>query len=183
MNTIIKNTQYTKQTFTPIVSKDSLRPALSGVYVDTIEQKLIVTDGHKLVQFPFIPEDGATVSNIVQPDTFPNKKTNFNCITISETSANSETPAGYFSLSTIDEKYPDYKSVIPNKSHKEAVQCIGVDLKLFADLYQSLKTIRGKSVPVKLTFNGESRAIEFETTNTEAEETIKGLIMPMRLDK
>jgi DNA polymerase III sliding clamp (beta) subunit (PCNA family) len=183
MNTIIKDTQYTKQTFTPLVSKDSFRPALSGVYVDTIEQKLIATDGHKLVQFPFIPEDGSAVSNIVQPETFPIKKTNFNCITISETSAIRETPERSVTLNTISETYPDYKSVIPNKSHKEAVECIGVDLKLFADLYQSLKTVTGKHVHVKLTFNGENRAIEFETTNTEAEETIKGLIMPMRLDK
>ena len=175
--TVIKNTQYTKQTFKPLISNDSLRPALNGVYIDTLNRCMVATDGHKLVKFPFNGE--GNISNVVEIDTFPVKKTNFNCITISETSAIRETPERSIKLNTISEKYPAYQSVEP-KGDPVPIDSIKIDLKLFHELYQSLKTVTGKNAHIELTFTGKESAIKFKTYTTEPEDTISGLIMPVR---
>jgi hypothetical protein len=175
--TVIKDTQYTKQTFKPLISNDSFRPALKGVYIDTLNKCMVAADGYKLVKFPFKGE--GNISNVVEIDTFPTKKTAFSTIRVMEKDSELETPERSIKLNTISEKYPAYESVEP-KGGPVPIESIKIDLKLFHELYQSLKTVTGKNAHVELTFTGKSSAIKFKTHTTEPEDTISGFIMPMR---
>lgn len=164
-----------------LVSKNDLQPAMQGVYVDTEAAEVVATDGHKLVLFPLILDEQPEqhIKEVVPLECFPAKITNFSYMKFSDTASGTEvetqTDGTTVKRGTIFETFPNYKSVFPKE--RTPIERIKVDLRLFAELYASLKPITGKSVPVVLEFHGENRAIKFRNHI----ENIHGIIMPMTM--
>jgi DNA polymerase III sliding clamp (beta) subunit (PCNA family) len=164
-----------------LVSRDDLRPAMNGVYIDTEACEIVATDGHKLVVFPLILDEQPKqpIKEIVPVECFPAKISKFSYMKFSETASGSnveaDTDGTTVKRGTIFETFPNYKIVFPKE--RTPIERIKVDLRLFADLYASLKPITGKSVPVVLEFHGQNRGIKFRNHA----ENIHGLIMPMTM--
>jgi hypothetical protein len=157
------------------VSKDAVRPAMEGVYIDN--NQLIATDGQVLLIYPCYESE----YNIVIPvSCFPKKKGNYTIVeledkklTVIEYSHNGVAQETRIEK-VISETYPKYKNVMPLPEQKQALETIGVNpmfLAKFSALHEQAKDETG----LQLTFHGVTSAI----TITHAE--FSGLIMPTRL--
>ena len=162
------------------VSSDELRPAMMGVLfqIKKSEIKAAATDGHRLVRL----SNSAITSGQVERDVIvPAKALNLVLKSISDTDTNvafNETHA-MFSLGDtilmsrmIDEKYPNYESVIPLDNEKKLVvnnaQLLSSVKRI--SLYASLTTHQ-----VRLSLRKGSLAISAEDIDfgSEAKETLE----------
>ena len=112
----IKNTVYT-------CSKDELKPMLNGVLLDIQDEQItaVSTDGHRLVKF-IIPQNNKTNCTVLVPQKFLNIIASG---TINTKKTKLEVHNEYILIKTekqklssrlINEKFPDYKKVIPENS-------------------------------------------------------------------
>lgn len=129
---IIQNTHYA-------VSKDDLKPALCGVYIDIKETELtaVSTDGHRLVKYKKTLKTTNPEGSLIIPVKFLNLlKNNINSeseITINVSKNHIDIKGKNKTLITriIKEQFPDFNSVIPDNQEtkaeinaEELIQCL-----------------------------------------------------------
>jgi DNA polymerase-3 subunit beta len=108
------------------VSTDALRPAMMGAYLDSQEEVLVATDGHRLSKVP-CPELGQLEEPVIISgdgiDLMQRVVDGEATLSIGEDGAwaivEGEQSAVYTRL--IDETFPNYDSVIPSDNEKELV--------------------------------------------------------------
>ena len=168
-------TTLTKKQIGSACSKDPLKPALTGAYYQPEENRLTTCDGAILVNYP-VQSDKNESTAVLPVDIFPTiKEAKHSTYVINgkaERSCNGSTQTAKF----IQEKYPDYKSVIPKDA--PAFE-IGLDLMKLKQLCDALPMSEIKNKAVKFSFIAPLKAALFETTAHK--EKITGLIMPIRL--
>ena len=116
---IIDNTLYA-------VSHDDIKPALQGVLLNLVENKLVAvaTDGAKLVKMVYKESGTSTFKgNVILPIKFlsvlKNHLDDKNIkLLIGENHAMVKTSAAEISTRLINQQYPDYNSVIPQNNDK-----------------------------------------------------------------
>jgi hypothetical protein len=184
MKKTIFNTEYTQTNFKNLISKDSYRDNLHGVYVNAEDKELIVTNSFSLVQFPLKEIDG-DINRIISLDSFPTKLSKNEVSTVTLTESETITDIGYQrnTCKLVADKFPDYKAITPSVDMNQPISGIKIDIKLIADIYTSLKPLFGANIPTYFTFNGIDKAISFETDTDINGMTVKGLIMPMLYDR
>ena len=120
LNEIIKSTSF-------VISQDDLKPALTGLYLKIEKKKLttVATDGHRLVRY--VVSDYVTkefTGEVIIPRKFlnllsallvNNDKTQ---LWVSANHATATSNGVKILTRIIDERYPDYESVIPKDNEK-----------------------------------------------------------------
>lgn len=110
------------------VSSDMLRPALTGVLFEIGKDKItsVATDGHRLAKITLSNSSGSSIQpGIIIPKKFLNLIVNAlgdsedNNFVISDNHVMLTIGGTTFYTRIIDEKYPDYDSVIPKENDKE----------------------------------------------------------------
>ena len=137
----IKNTIYA-------CSKDELKPTLNGVLFDVQHNNIttVATDGHRLVKFidnqknkeackVLIPQK---FLNIISTGTINTKKAN---LEIYQNYAMIEANNHKLSTRLIQEKFPDYENVIPNKQE----QTTTVDTQKFLNIIKRVSLMSNKT--------------------------------------
>ena len=118
---IINNTLYA-------VSKDDLKPALCGIYLNINEKKItaVATDGHRLVKMQKETEENNPKSSIIVPGKFftilknnikPSSVVNIN---LSENHISIDQNNQTTITRIIKESFPDFNSVIPENLKQQA---------------------------------------------------------------
>jgi DNA polymerase-3 subunit beta len=112
------------------VSKDELKPALTGVYFNFKPDSItsVATDGHRLVQYVVKDyEAEGFVGSVIVPRKFLNLMNNLLAssesleLSMSENHLTAIVGDDYVYTRVIDERYPDYESVIPTDNDKNLV--------------------------------------------------------------
>jgi len=107
------------------VSRDEMKPALTGVFLRVNESKLtaVATDGHRLVQY--IVKDykaGEFIGDIIIPRKFLGLFNTFTADAIEILASDNHLIASFGDdtvyTRVIDERFPDYESVIPTDNDK-----------------------------------------------------------------
>lgn len=110
------------------VSKDDLKPSLTGVYfkIDTELITTVATDGHRLAKFVCKNETKSNFTGeVIVPKKFLNTVEPYLgsgediSLLIGESVFSAKTSAGSIYTRIIEEKFPDYESVIPKDNEKE----------------------------------------------------------------
>jgi len=178
----LKINRITKTIIRALTSPDELKPALQGVLIDPDKKRAVVTNGHALIMYPLQIEDGEEVSRAVVPvDIFaPNIKQSESAEYCINGAAVRQDSAGTQEAALINEKYPDYESVI--KPDGQAYT-ITLDFSLLAKVAKAIPGGANDQKPVRLHITGPTTAVKFETTDKYKGDEIKGLIMPIRDDQ
>ena len=152
------------------------RPAMQGVFVDN--NNLIATDGHVLLVYPCETE----YSGIVIPvSCFPKKKDNSTTVELEEDGKLTVIESSHTGVwqetriaKVINERYPNYKAVMPQEGTEEEVKTIGIN-PLFLAKFSALHEHKKDDAGLQLTFHGLKQAI------TIKHDEFTGLLMPTRL--
>ena len=152
------------------------RPAMQGVFVDN--NNLIATDGHVLLVYPCETE----YSGIVIPvSCFPKKKGNYTIVELEEdgkltvTEYDSKKQQEETRIAKVmNERYPNYKAVMPQEGTELEVKMIGIN-PLFLAKFSALHEHKNDDAGLQLTFHGLTHAI------TIKHDEFTGLLMPTRL--
>ena len=152
------------------------RPAMQGVFVDN--NNLIATDGHVLLVYPCETE----YSGIVIPvSCFPKKKGNYTIVELEEDGKLNVIESSHNGVwqetrieKGINERYPDYKAVMPQEGMELEVKMIGIN-PLFLAKFSALHEHKNDNTGLQLTFHGRTQAI------TIKHDEFTGLLMPTRL--
>ena len=104
----------TKQNAAALASKDAIKPSLQGCLIDPDNKKAVITNGHALIMYPLKMEKGEEASRAVVPvDIFaPNIKQSESAEYCINGAAVRQDNAGTQEAALINERYPDYESVI-----------------------------------------------------------------------
>lgn len=153
------------------------RPAMQGVFVDN--NNLIATDGHVLLVYPCV-ESG--YKDIVIPvSCFPKKKDNSTTVELEEDGKLTVIESSHTGVwqetriaKVINERYPNYKTVMPQEGTEEEVKTIGIN-PLFLAKFSALHEHKNDDAGLQLTFHGLTHAI------TIKHDEFTGLLMPIRL--
>jgi len=112
------------------ISRDELKPALTGVFFQFNHDSLttVSTDGHRLVLYTINNFDsGGFTGDVVLPKKFLNLSQNLLSqsdtveIQIAKTHITASFDSDIVHSRIIDERYPDYKSVIPKNNDKTLI--------------------------------------------------------------
>jgi DNA polymerase-3 subunit beta len=105
----------------PFLSKDELKPSLMGVYVKQIENsaEFCATDGHRLRLAESVANEGGNFDGVINIDWLKilSKKEQKQPLNVSagESHLKVEFDDVIILSSLINERYPDYKSILPDK--------------------------------------------------------------------
>lgn len=128
-----------------VAAKNDVRYYLNGVHVDTDHNKLVATDGHRLITVPIDPvPDDLRTAILSRPQVLP--KASDESVTI-ETDGSRVTYT-YLSKNgskvthhgdTIDGNYPDYKRVLPEPDEALTMTLARFNPLLVSDVCKELK--------------------------------------------
>lgn len=162
----------TQKQIIAFTSTDESRPAMQGVFVDN--NNLIATDGYVLLVYPCETD----YSGIVIPvSCFPKKKGNYTIVELEEDGKVSEfnkasIPNEIRIVKVINERYPNYKAVMPQEGMEEEVETISIN-PIFLAKFSALHEHKN-GAGLQLTFHGSTKAI------TIKHDEFTGLLMPTR---
>lgn len=168
------------------VSNDSLRPVMTGAYIDSENSVLVTTDSHVLTIYPIFISSTNRVSKIVNIDLFDFKKHKIKVdkknINLIKYKLDEDEAKVIFkdeiihSTNYIEGKFPNYDAVIPKYEPSE-LDNINLSLKVLERIsksippYFSLKRCNFK-------FYGYLKTVKFEVKQDDL--SIKGILMTMR---
>ena len=199
MKIIFKNiTNVTHIHLNNAVGNDVYRPAMTGVFVDLRNKKLVCTDAHVLIMYPiemhyeenymndtntdFTKED----CKIVPTELFNKNKYMGNwknylfpfTYHLDEDYARVYAgPEEVFKCRYIKADYPDYEKVVLSPKDKKPLDEIGLNIGIISRLAKAVP--RGTKV-FKFVFHAQNRAVNLLEQN-EYENVIEALIMPAML--
>lgn len=151
------------------VSKDSLRPAMMGVYLDSSHDRIVATDGHMLsfVEVPLEGPDAILPSAGAELIARYGTEEEDHELVIGEEAARFEAGGTVLYTKLIDETYPDYESVLP-----------GTDKRLEVPRKELLGAVRRAGIytpsmthQIRLTPMEDTLTIEAEDYETRSEAT------------
>lgn len=160
------------------VSRDALRPAMMGVYVQVgpSGSRFVSTDGHRLVRYSLKDIESSTEQRFIIPE----KALALVAKTAGDRDCDVSMESGYVAFRMgptvimarlIDETYPNYEAVIPSQNDKTATLLREPFLAALkrVSLYSSSTTNQ-----VRLSFSGGGVAISAEDVEraSEAKETL-----------
>ena len=179
-------TEVTSTQLANIVSNDSLRPTMTGVFIDSEFSVIAGTNSHLLMTYPIEIISDEKISKIVPIEFFNIKKYAGKItpkdIQFLEYSLEEDYAKVYYREKLIflcsyiaeDSKYPNYRAVIPTGGKTEIGE-IGVSLKFLKNISDSLPgTFSQKSGT--LSFYGQNRAIKLVFNSDDLQ--IVGILMP-----
>ena len=173
--------------FADLSSNDEGTPALCGVLLNADKSELCATDGHVLGVCKVDTDDNDCTAIL------PSKSLQYKSGTANKPkdvtfevngavkrkeSLGEETATYEYNL--IEERFPDYESVLPWKSTDPSVFKIRLDLKLLHRIAAAIPTV-DKSV--EMTFYGETRAVDVRpsTDDDDVNEAYHFLVMPLKI--
>lgn len=181
----------------------SERYYLNGFYVDREAERIVGTDGHRLISVPYTVLEPPAESE--KPDhiwTFDPKLQKTKPLpkkgrpewvivdTVAKEAAIYDSDPGEYPdtpcvdlnrrepIYPIDGRYPDYKRVMPNGDASEALESIAFNPLLVSDIYSALK-----ADAALFTFHGDDRAISVDFAPGEEGKQcmpVDCVVMPMR---
>lgn len=163
-----------------VVSKDGLRPAMCGVYFDKDNECLVGTDGHVVLMIPVDPAFTALAdeSAVIPVEAFNKNAFNYQ-VTKDKTTVQLK-DGSTRTYPNIDERYPEYRNVIPSENKRQELDRIGIDAELIANIHACLKpAASSKVVQLIFDFNGPCTAIHFKLNS---DEKVCGVIMPFLIN-
>ena len=163
------------------VSKDDLKPALTGVLFKFNNNSLtaVATDGHRLVKYENTNNDlGSNVGDVIVPKKFLNLlSVGFDVdsvqLSLGENHLTTTIGSDQYFTRIIDEKFPDFDSVIPKDNDKNLV----VGKKELLSAVKRVSIFSNKSThQIALGLKGEDVVVSTEDAeqSTKANEQIKG---------
>ena len=164
------------------VSRDELKPALTGVFFQTTEKGIVAvsTDGHRLVKHFRTDHQTNNISNgVVVPKKFltylsTHLKEDSVDLVLAETHLAAKMGPDVILTRIIDEKFPNYESVIPKNNDKKFV----VDKESLLGAIKRVSIFSNKSThQVALSLGPGDCKIKTEDPekSSKAQETIKGV--------
>ena len=172
-------TKLTKTQVKALASKDGLKPALCGALFEPEKSRLTVTNGHALISYPVEPgkDDNGGVIPVDLFATAKDAKNPSNEYFINGTAKRSCDGLTQ-ETQLIEDRFPDYESVIPTGAPDYE---IGFDLELIKQVADAMPKGNDGKKTVKLSFYGPVSAARFESSAHRNEKRITGVIMPVRL--
>mgnify|MGYP005819300339 CR=1 FL=1 len=170
----------TKKQASAVCSKDEFKPALKGLLYEPKKSRLTVTNGHVLLSYNVTPDENDSTG--ILPSELFKSKISDNCTYEINGSAKRVDQHGSAEYNLIDERYPDYESVIPASIKNKHEVCL--DLNLLKQLFDAVPKNDNNTKTIKLTFNtGDSNSvIKFKQFNVDSDEyNYEGVLMPVRL--
>jgi len=163
------------------VSSDELRPAMTGVYFQIRPERLttVATDGHRLVRLSYSGTDASMTKDLIVPSKalhLASRSIEEGDVTISVDSTHIQFHLGSTTLTSrlIEEKYPNYESVIPLDNDKQ--MAVARDLLLSSvkrvSLYSSSTTHQVRFTVGKSSLKVSAEDVDF---GGEAKETMIGV--------
>jgi len=145
-------TKLTQRIVKAAVSKDALRPSMQGVYHDAEVHRLVATDGAMMIAWPY---EGQTdePAGIIPVKAFPIKRPDEHELLLDKGFVTTKNGATESRNPLIDERYPDYKSVVPDLA--DPVLTVGFDLAVLKRIHDA---IPGSNKMVILRFFAPNRA-------------------------
>lgn len=194
MKIIFKNiTNVTHVHLNNAVGNDIYRPAITGVFVDLRNKRMVCTDAHVLIMYPIemefeTEEDSKTEfqlehCKIVPTELFNKNKYmgNWKNYLFPFTYHLDEDyirvysgPEEIFKCRYINEKYPAYEGVLLKPQDKQPLDEIGLNIGIISRLSKAVP--RGTKA-FKFVFHAKNRAVNLLEQN-EYENAIEALIMP-----
>jgi len=174
-------TELTKSNIKNGCSSSELKPALNGAFYEPDKGLLTCTDGHILISHTVETSDGDE-SGILPVDCFKTKKSQRSEYTTN--GAINSTINGITAIYPyIDQKYPDYETVVP-EHHSNSFK-VGVNLKLLKRLCDSVPEIDGeKNVILDFNLDSNRKPIKFtQFADDNDNPKYSGVIMPVRIDE
>ena len=173
-------TELTKKMIKSCTSKDALKPALKGAYLDVDKKRLTTCNGVAVINYKVdvSPEDN---SGILPVELFKNKISD-RC----EYSVNGVAIRNNFDSKSeynlIDQKFPDVDSVTPEDDVEDRV--VGINLDLLKQLCEGVpKDNNGnKYIELRIPKNC-NKAIKFKQFNVDGISNYDGIMMPVRIDE
>lgn len=155
-----------------LVSRDKSRPAMTGAFVDTLRESLVVTNGHALIQYPIVLNEGD--EGVILPiEAFPDRKRDSVSYKLGDDIE--ITLAGEVRrVARIPGNYPNWKAVIPDDP---TLFSVNLD---FDVVLAFIKAIPG-SKRVRIEYVGPRRALRVIPEDDSCGFTM-GLIMPLTPD-
>ena len=166
---IINNTLYA-------VSKDDLKPALCGIYLNIKGNKIMAvsTDGHRLVKLEKETKNKNTEGSIIVPGKFFTilknniKTTNEIKINISENHISVEEEKQTTITRIIKESFPDFNSVIPESLEQKAT----IETNLLIEAIKRVSIFSNKTTK-QIIINFNSNEITISTEDKETRSSAK----------
>ena len=153
-------------------ASDESRKVMNGLFVDITPEdlSLVASDGHKLIRYRIICDTHGTTANFTLPQKPANilknileKTKGFITIrTYGSRNASIETEDYHISCRLIEEKYPNYKSVIPTQNSNVAV----IDRASFVSAMRRVLVVADKTTALlKFTFADNKVVLTSENIN------------------
>ena len=197
MKIIFKNiTNVTHIHLNNAVGNDVYRPAMTGVFVDLRNKKLVCTDAHVLIMYPiemhyenekdlapdFTKEDCKIVpTELFNKNKYMGDRKNYLFpFTYHLDEDYARVYAGteeIFKCRYIKGNYPDYEKVVLSPKDKKPLEEIGLNIGIISRLAKAVP--RGTKV-FKFVFHAQNRAVNLLEQNKH-EKVIEALIMPSML--
>tara|TARA_R100001163_G_C5059812_1_gene196524 strand:+ start:1752 stop:2309 length:558 start_codon:yes stop_codon:yes gene_type:complete len=178
-------TNITKKQVSSLASKDDLKPVLKGALYEPEKSRLTVTNGYCIISYK-VSADENDSKGILPTQLFKSKISDKCSYEINGVAKRIDTNSeAVFNL--IDDKYPDYESVIPdsiNNKHE-----VVLNLEQLHLLYNAALKDSDNRKDIKLTFNLDdcNAVIKFEQFASgggvnAGSPAYNGVIMPCRLN-
>lgn len=197
MKVIFKNTTAVNSlNLKYLCSKDELRPAFSGIYIDLKNDCMVATDAHKLVVYPIemvqkddVPEDK---QGFIVPIRFFEEKRymmdippkskrvlELDYILTDDYAEVYFLGELVFRCKYIQANFPDYEKILPSEKDKVQLDQIGISMKRVSELTKAIPNDGLNNY--KLSFFGQNKAILLESLNLDLNRPIKAILMPIML--
>lgn len=177
-----------------VVSKNDLRPAINGVYIDVKNSCLVCTDMHIILEYPILIKNNnweGLDGKIVPLELFHKMKYMGNYkhfvfpleYRLEKDFAKVYCgPLEVFKCEYIEGTYPDYRTIYPdNLEEIEPEQGIGLSLSYLSNISTALPK-DGLGKRAKFFIGERTHGVYFETLETYQIRPIKGVIMPVRYE-
>lgn len=193
----IKNTHNIKHThLIHAISKDTMRPSMTGIYFDLANQSIVATNSYILLICPIEVEieDSDLNEGFKTREIFFKKKSKIVPLELFDQRKYMGDAKNYihkihytldddfarvwsgneevFKCKYIDGNFPDYKNVIPKKESKQPLDSIGLRVDLVNSIF---KMISFKSKDIHFEFYEKNKALRFKSFH---DARFHGLIMP-----
>ena len=170
-------TNLTKTQAKQCCGTNDLQPALKGLFYEPSKKTLTATNGHLLISYEVLPSD-EDQPGIIPPAVFKTKKSE-SCQyeTNGKVTRTNENSSVNFEF--IDERFPDYESVIPE--HPENSHTFGIDLNILKKLCDAVPQDENNKRAIEITLNLDSNLAPIVFRSYKNEQVFSGLMMPMRL--
>jgi DNA polymerase III sliding clamp (beta) subunit (PCNA family) len=193
MNVVFKNTLGIRfSNLKDIVCKDDLRPAMGGVFIDFLNQKLVATDAHVLVAYPIeVTNKESESEGVIVPVSFFNhlrymqeiKVGNLDELTYRLTENYAQIFTGeelIYQCRYIDGKYPNWEGIVKDISEKKQIDTIGLNVSTLKKLTSSLPSFLTGGYRFELF--GANKQVILTSMNADWNEQVKAIIMPIMMN-